>query len=50
MLHRNGASWYVEKVRAHEDQGADRAEALRLTLLAYRELMHANDPVHTWPI
>ncbi len=23
-------------------------EALRLTLLEYRDLMHANEPVHTW--
>ena len=30
-------------------RGADRAEALRLTLQDYRELMHANEPVHTWP-
>ncbi len=47
---RNGASWYVEKVAAHEAAGADRAEALRLTLQDYRALMHANEPVHTWPV
>ena len=28
----------------------DRAEALRLTLQEYRQLMHANEPVHTWPL
>jgi hypothetical protein len=49
ILHRNGASWYVEKVTEHEEAGADRAEALRLTLQEYRRLMHANEPVHTWP-
>jgi hypothetical protein len=46
----NGASWYVAKVAAHESAGADRAEALRLTLQDYRALMHANEPVHTWPV
>ena len=50
VLHRNGASWYVAKVKAHEKAGADRAEALRLTLQDYRLLMHANEPVHTWPL
>ncbi len=50
VLHRNGASWYVDKVAVHEQAGADRAEALRLTLQDYRELMHANEPVHTWPV
>ena len=50
VLRRNGASWYVAKVAAHEAAGADRAEALRLTLQDYRELMHANEPVHTWPV
>ena len=50
ILHRNGASWYVEKVTALEAAGTDRAEALRLTLQDYRELMHSNEPVHTWPI
>jgi hypothetical protein len=50
VLHRNGASWYVEKVRAYEEEGVARAEALRLTLQDYRQLMHANEPVHTWPL
>jgi hypothetical protein len=50
VLRRNGASWYVEKVGAYEAAGSDRAEALRRTLLDYRELMHANEPVHTWPV
>ncbi|RZI82146.1 MAG: glutamate--cysteine ligase, partial [Microbacterium sp.] len=45
---RNGASWYRDQVRAHQDAGADRAEALRLTLLEYRTRMHSNEPVHTW--
>jgi gamma-glutamyl:cysteine ligase YbdK (ATP-grasp superfamily) len=50
VLHRNGASWYVARVTAHEQEGTDRAEALRLTLQEYRQLMHANEPVHTWPV
>jgi len=50
VLHRNGASWYVARVTAHEEAGIDRAEALRLTLQEYRQLMHANEPVHTWPL
>ncbi len=50
VLGRNGASWYVDRVTAHEEKGADRTEALRLTLQEYRELMHANEPVHTWPL
>ncbi|MCZ4498482.1 MAG: glutamate--cysteine ligase, partial [Marmoricola sp.] len=47
-LGRNGASWYREQVRAREALGADRSEALRLTLLDYRERMHSNEPVHLW--
>ncbi len=50
VLHRNGASWYVEKVTSYEQSGADRSEALRLTLQDYLQLMHANEPVHTWPL
>jgi hypothetical protein len=50
IVHRNGASWYGARVDAHERSGADRAEALRLTLQDYRALMHANEPVHTWPL
>jgi hypothetical protein len=50
VLHRNGASWYVDRVRAHEESGADRDEALRRTLQEYRERMHANEPVHAWPL
>lgn len=45
---RNGASWYREQVRAREALGVTRTEALRLTLLDYRERMHSNEPVHTW--
>ena len=44
----NGASWYVDRVRARQAAGDDRHEALRATLLEYRERMHSNEPVHTW--
>ncbi|MFL6060389.1 MAG: glutamate--cysteine ligase [Marmoricola sp.] len=47
-LGRNGASWYRDRVHERQDAGADRDEALRLTLLDYRERMHSNEPVHTW--
>ena len=30
--------------------GVDRAEALRLMTQRYIEHMHANEPVHTWPV
>ncbi len=45
---RNGATWFRDQVRARQAGGTDRAEALRLTLLDYRERMHSNQPVHTW--
>lgn len=45
----NGASWFRARVQARETDGNDRAEALRSTLLEYRERMHSNEPVHTWP-
>lgn len=46
----NGASWFRDRVRAREATGVERREALRLTLLEYRERMHSNEPVHTWPV
>jgi gamma-glutamyl:cysteine ligase YbdK (ATP-grasp superfamily) len=46
---RNGASWFRERVHARQAEGSDRGEALRATLQEYRELMHSNEPVHTWP-
>jgi gamma-glutamyl:cysteine ligase YbdK (ATP-grasp superfamily) len=42
----NGASWFVD--RMHRRAGGDRYDALRATLLEYRERMHSNEPVHTW--
>jgi gamma-glutamyl:cysteine ligase YbdK (ATP-grasp superfamily) len=46
----NGASWFRDRVGAREASGEERREALRLTLLEYRERMHSNEPVHTWPV
>jgi hypothetical protein len=48
---RNGATWQVETFhRLHDGRGLERREALRAMTLRYRELMHANEPVHTWPL
>ena len=41
-----GAEWFVE--RMHRRAGQDRYDALRATLLEYRDAMHTNEPVHTW--
>jgi hypothetical protein len=46
LLGVNGASWFVG--RMHRRSGEDRYDALRATLLEYRERMHTNEPVHTW--
>jgi hypothetical protein len=45
---RNGARWFTDQVHAREEAGEERGEALRLTLVDYRQRMHANEPVHTW--
>ncbi|MCF6377582.1 glutamate-cysteine ligase family protein [Nocardioides KLBMP 9356] len=42
----SGAAWFVERVR--ERGGEDRFDALRATLLDYRDRMHSNEPVHLW--
>jgi gamma-glutamyl:cysteine ligase YbdK (ATP-grasp superfamily) len=42
----NGAEWFVGRMHQRADQ--DRWDALRATLLEYRERMHTNEPVHTW--
>jgi hypothetical protein len=46
---RNGAAWQVETVRALEDRGLDRVQALTQMVRHYSRGMHANEPVHTWP-
>ena len=51
VLEANGASWQSRTFRRlFDDEGLDRREALRRMTLRYRELMHANEPVHTWPV
>ncbi|MGZ4650320.1 MAG: glutamate--cysteine ligase, partial [Kineosporiaceae bacterium] len=47
---RNGASWQVGTVHALEERGMSRREALTQMLTLYLEGMHANEPVHTWPV
>jgi gamma-glutamyl:cysteine ligase YbdK (ATP-grasp superfamily) len=46
----NGAQWQVDTVAALEAGGLARADALRRMALRYAEHMHANEPVHTWPV
>jgi hypothetical protein len=47
---RNGASWQAQIFHRLYDAGLDRDEALRQMTVRYRELMHANEPVHDWPV
>jgi hypothetical protein len=48
---RNGAAWQSAAFhRLYDDRRLDRIEALRRMTVAYREHMHANEPVHTWPL
>ncbi|WP_372734732.1 glutamate--cysteine ligase [Nocardioides sp.] len=42
----NGAEWFVRRMSNYAD--LERFDALRRTLLDYRERMHTNEPVHTW--
>ncbi len=44
----NGATWQTAEVSAREAAGASRWEALAGMLGSYLELMHTNQPVHTW--
>ena len=46
LLGTNGAEWFVNRMHQRSDQ--DVFDGLRATLLEYRELMHTNEPVHTW--
>ncbi|MGZ4445923.1 MAG: glutamate--cysteine ligase [Nocardioides sp.] len=41
-----GADWFVRRMDQRRDQ--ERFDALRATLLEYRDGMHSNEPVHTW--
>ncbi|MPV37544.1 glutamate-cysteine ligase family protein [Georgenia subflava] len=46
----NGASWQVAATESFEARGMDRREALTAMLGEYVQHMHANEPVHTWPV
>jgi hypothetical protein len=46
---RNGAVWQVDTVHRLQRHGLNRSQALAEMLRQYCDLMHSNDPVHTWP-
>ena len=46
---RNGATWQANTFRRLYER-LDRTDALRAMTVRYRELMHSNEPVHTWPL
>ncbi|MFI5725223.1 glutamate--cysteine ligase [Streptomyces cyaneofuscatus] len=46
----NGASWQVATYRRALEAGLGRSAALAATTRRYAELMHAGEPVHTWPV
>jgi hypothetical protein len=46
----NGAAWQSAAFhRLYDERGLDRRDALRELTVRYREHMHANEPVHSWP-
>ena len=45
-----GAAWQINTVAALARGGADRQQALARMTERYIEHMHANRPVHTWPV
>jgi hypothetical protein len=47
---RNGAAWQSETFHHLYERGLERDEALRQMTVRYREHMHANEPVHAWPV
>jgi hypothetical protein len=48
---RNGASWQSEVFHhLYDERGIDRGDALREMTRRYRDHMHSNEPVHTWPL
>jgi hypothetical protein len=47
----NGAAWQAATFhRLYDEQKLEREEALRRMTVQYREHMHANEPVHEWPV
>jgi hypothetical protein len=48
---RNGASWQSAVFhQLYDERRLERHDALREMTVRYREHMHANEPVHTWPV
>lgn len=45
---RTGATWQVATVQELQSQGMTRPKALAEMLRRYVQLMHSNEPVHTW--
>jgi hypothetical protein len=50
LRRRTGASWQRDTVAQLEARGASRENAVLGMFRRYVELMHAGEPVHTWPI
>ncbi|MVO88235.1 glutamate--cysteine ligase [Streptomyces sp. p1417] len=46
----NGASWQTATYHRALERGLERDAALAATTRRYSELMHAGEPVHTWPV
>ena len=47
---RNGSTWLIDDFEHRlEASGGDRLAAMKATTRRYQELMHRNEPVHTWP-
>ncbi|MFE1314557.1 glutamate--cysteine ligase [Streptomyces sp. NPDC058755] len=46
----NGASWQAATFHRALEQGLGREAALAATTRRYADLMHAGEPVHTWPV
>ncbi len=50
LLGRTGSTWITEAFHQRfESGGLGRFDALRAVVCDYREHMHSNTPVHTWP-
>jgi len=48
---RTGSTWQADTVRVLEERhGLSRSDALREMTQLYLTLMHAGEPVHTWPV
>ena len=51
LIARTGATWLTSAFDStFERDGEGRFDALRSVVRDYRELMHTNAPVHTWPL